>query len=195
MQIAARPVTDAPTDTGRAPVKMSKAMREAELIKDSLEPIELPPPSDPWGNAAIGIIGLEVAILLTLVTRWFVLFWMRRLRSPHRRARLRLKSKTLASLDQRSLFRELHAILAEYMSATTGLPAKSQTSAEILASLEKARFATIPGLNDFLTASDRARFAANATSQNEPQHAIQQCTQILKAIRKAIRKGRPRRAR
>jgi len=160
---------------------------DPEPIRDALEPIALPSPE--FSLALAVLLGLAALILLVVAIRW--------IRSPRRvaygsptgRAQMRLSMIRPDEMPSRDLFRELRAILADYLTSRAGVAALKQTSPEILASLRAAGFADLPELREFLEESDRARFSASGIATATARGAVDQCRAIIERVEVLMKEG------
>src|SRR5579862_5129025 len=105
-------------------------LAKLEPIRDSLELIEPPDHNSMFFGVVI------VSIVLFAAALWFGIHWFlrrrrARLMSPERLASERLWRIEPDAIPARELFRELHPILIEYLTARAGLRATKLTSPEI----------------------------------------------------------------
>ena len=174
---------------GRTLPCLIAAVPPPEMIRDSLEPVAISASPLSMGMAIALGIGLALGLAL-------IFLWNRRrpkrakFGSPRGRAKMRLSLLNPEAVSSRDLFRELSAILADYLTAQVGVAATRQTSPEIVAALRTAGFAPLPELQTFLNESDRARFAASESVITSGRSAIDQCGLIIERVDALLAKGK-----
>jgi hypothetical protein len=165
-----------------------------EPIHDSLELI------DPPGHPVLFWSGAIASVLLLAWALWFGIRWLRRRRHAQRTSPERLAFERLWRIEPdavraRELFREVHSILTEYLTARAGFAAARRTSPEILSSFHAAGFGESQDLRAFLSDSDRARFSAPTEGASvDRQEPIRQCRAIIDHVEAQRKVGRRRNA-
>lgn len=158
----------------------------------------LPPPGRPWAWIAAGL-GLLVATALGFVAR-------RRAGrrhppsgapapaapappAPHALALARLAALAAAAPgDAASRARDVEALadaLRDYVAGTTGVPARTRTSEELLGALPAAFEPQREALRGLLARCDLVKFATHAPSAAERAAALEQATAIVRATARA----------
>jgi hypothetical protein len=150
-------------------------------IRDSLEPLVLPPDSNGpliYVFSAAGI--LILAILISLIRRSRARFGTNE--SPEARARRRLS--TIMFTGPRALYTELHNIFVEYVESRYRIEASRCTTPELLDLLASTHVMSADlhrSIETFLADCDRAKFSPSELAC-EQEAAVTECLGLINQV-------------